>query len=158
MTLDRGETARWVAESERAAHELGLEIYPMDVHSVSPLDALFSEAAEQGVEGLLVFRNLTVVTFDRRVINLAERYRMPAIFDARDFVDVGAFMSYGPNLEKLFRKLASYLGHIFRGTKPSELPIEQSTEFELVINLKTAKALGITVPNTVLVSAHHLVE
>jgi putative ABC transport system substrate-binding protein len=158
MTLDRGDTARWFAESERAARELGLDIYPMDVHSASELENLFAKAAEQGVDGLLVFRNPTVVTFDRRVIDLAERYRMPAIFDARDFVDVGAFMSYGPNLEKIFRKLASYVGHIFRGTKPGELPIEQPTEFELVINLKTAKALGIVVPNAVLISAHHLIE
>lgn len=158
MTLDRGDTARWFAEFERAARELGIEIFPMDVHSASELENLFAKAAERGVDGLLVFRNPTVVTFDRRVIDLAERYRMPAVFDARDFVDVGAFMSYGPNLEKIFRKLASYVDRIFKGTKPGELPIEQPTEFELVINLKVAKTLGIAVPDTVLISAHHLIE
>jgi putative ABC transport system substrate-binding protein len=83
---------------------------------------------------------------------------MPGIFDARDFVDVGAFMSYGPNLEAIFRRLAGYTDRILKGAKPGDLPIEQPTLFELVVNLKAAKAMGLVVPDSVLVSASEVIE
>jgi ABC-type uncharacterized transport system substrate-binding protein len=98
------------------------------------------------------------VALDRRVIELSNRYRMPGIFDAREFVDAGAFMSYGPNLEAIFRRLAGYADQILKGVRPGELPIEQPTEFELALNLKTAKAMGIQVPDSIMVSANQLVE
>lgn len=158
LTLDRGDTKHWLAESEKAARGLGLDIHPMDVHSAGELDGLFTKAAEQGVNGLLAFRNPTVVTFDRRVAELANHHRMPGIFDARDFVDVGAFMSYGPNLEAIFRRLAGYTDRILKGAKPGDLPIEQPTLFELVVNLKAAKAMGLVVPDSVLVSASEVIE
>lgn len=158
LTLNRGATAHWLAESQKAARELGLDIHPMDVRSVDQLDALFAKATEEKVNGLLAFRNPTVVTYDRRVIELSNRYRMPGIFDAREFVDAGAFMSYGPNLEAIFRRLAGYADHVLRGTRPGELPIEQPTEFELVVNLRTAKAMDIKVPDSVLVIANQLID
>jgi putative ABC transport system substrate-binding protein len=158
LTMTRGATAHWFAESQKAARELKLDIHPMDVRSVNDLDGLFANAAAQGINGLLAFRNPTVVTHDRRVIELANRYRMPGIFDAREFVDAGAFMSYGPNLEAIFRRLAAYVDRIIKGAKAGDLPIEQPTIFELVINFKTAKALGINVPDAVLVSANEVIE
>jgi putative ABC transport system substrate-binding protein len=158
LTLNRGATAHWLAETEKAARSLALDIHPMDVRTVNDLEGLFATAAEQGVNGLLAFRNPTVVTHDRRVIELANRHRMPGIFDAREFADAGAFMSYGPNLEAIFRRLAGYADRVLRGRTPGELPIEQPTSFELVVNLKTAKALGIAVPDPVLVSASELIE
>jgi putative ABC transport system substrate-binding protein len=158
LTLNRGATAHWLTESQKVAQELGLEIHPMDVRAASELEGAFAKAAEERVNGLLVFRNPTVVTYDRRVIDLANRYLMPSIFDARDFADAGAFMSYGPNLDRIFRRLAGYVEHIFKGTKLGELPIEQPTAFELVVNLKAAKTLGIAVPDSALVSANQVIE
>lgn len=158
LTLNRGSTAHWLAESQNAARALGLDLHPMDVRAASELEALFAKAAEAQVNGLLVFRNPTVVTFEQRVIDLANRHLMPSIFDARDFVDAGAFMSYGPDLEMIFRRLASYVDHIFKGFRPGELPIEQPTAFELAVNLKAAKRLGIAVPDAVLVSADRIIE
>lgn len=158
LTLNRGATAHWLTESQKAARELGLDIHPMDVRSADQLDALFANAADENVNGLLAFRNPTVVTYDSRVIELSNRYRMPGIFDAREFVDAGAFMSYGPNLEAIFRRLAGYVDHVLKGTRPGELPIEQPTEFEMILNLKTAKTMGLKVPDSILVSAHQLIE
>jgi ABC-type uncharacterized transport system substrate-binding protein len=83
---------------------------------------------------------------------------MPGIFDARDFVDADGFMSYGPNLEQIFRRLASFADQVLKGTAPGDLPIEQPTTFELAINLRTAKAMGISVPSSVLVSANEVIE
>ena len=99
LTLNRGATAHWLVESQAAARGLALEIHPMDVRSVDQLAELFAKAADEKVNGLLAFRNPTVVTYDRQVIELSNRYRMPSIFDAREFVEEGAFMSYGPNLD-----------------------------------------------------------
>lgn len=158
LTLNRGATAHWLAESQKAARELSLGIHPMDVSSADQLDGLFAAAAQEQVNGLLAFRNPTVVTYDRKVIDLASRHRMPGIFDAREFAEAGAFMSYGPNLDAIFGRLASYADHILKGARPGELPIEQPTQFELVVNLKTARAMGVTVSDAVLVSANQVIE
>src|SRR5262249_37282207 len=127
LTLDRGDTAFWLAQAKQAADKLGLQIETMDVHAAADLETAFARASENRVNGLLAFRNPTVVTFDRRVAELCERYRIPGIFDAREFVSAGAFMSYGPNLEAIFRVLAGFCDRILRGEKIGELPIEQPT-------------------------------
>lgn len=158
LTLDRGATAFWLAQAEQAAKDLNLEIYVMNVHSGDELDGLFERAAATGVDGLVAFRNPTVVTFDRRVAELAAKYRLPSIFDARDFVGAGGFMSYGPNLEAIFRRLASDVHEIAKGRSSAELPIEQPTIFELVINAKVAQSIGLTIPSSVLVSADELMQ
>jgi putative ABC transport system substrate-binding protein len=158
LTLKRGATAHWLAEAEKAAQQLDLAIHVMDVNSANDLEVAFANAAERGVNGILAFRNPTVVTFGRSVIDLCNRYHMSSIFDDRDFAEAGGFMSYGPDLEAVFRRLASHADQILRGTKPSEIPIEQPTKFELVINLKTAKALGLTVPNSIQLLADEVIE
>lgn len=158
LTLNRGATARWLAESQAAARELALDVHPMDVRSVDQLDELFADAAKKMVNGLLAFRNPTVVTYDQRVIALSNRYRMPGIFDAREFVEAGAFMSYGPNLDAIFRRLAGYADRVLRGAKPGDIPIEQPTEFELAVSLRAAKAMNIAIPDSVLVSSNRVFE
>src|SRR5689334_2430810 len=120
LTLDRGDTAHWLAQSQNAARDLGLELYTMDVHGPAELEGLFKNAAEQGVDALLAFRNPTVVTYDRRVVELAELNRMTSIFDARDFVEIGGFMSYGPSLDAIFRRLADYADHILKESSPAQ--------------------------------------
>lgn len=156
LTLDHGDTRRWLVETEKAARQLALEIEVMDVHAANGLGGVF--AATHGINGLLSFRNPIIVTNYQRVVELCNQYRLPGIFDAREFVDVGGFMSYGPNLDDIYRLLASHVDQILKGAKPGAIPIEQPTKFELVINLKTAKTLGITVPPTLLTDADRVIE
>ena len=94
----------------------------------------------------------------QRIITLALSARLPTIFNTRDFVKAGALMSYGPNFSALFRRAADFVDKILRGTKPGDIPVEQPTKFDLVINLKTAKALGLTVPPTLLATADEVIE
>ena len=94
----------------------------------------------------------------RRLVNLAAKHRLPAVYPWREAVDAGGFMAYGPNLADSFRRAATYVDKILKGAKPGDLPVEQPTKFELVINLKTAKALGLTIPPSLLGRADHVVE
>jgi putative ABC transport system substrate-binding protein len=159
LTLTHGNTREWLADAEKAAQQLGLEIHVMDVRSGEGLGEVFAQAAAKGgLNGLLSFRNPIIVTNYRRVVDLCSQYRLPGIFDAREFADIGGFMSYGPNLDDIYRLLASHVDKILKGTKPGEIPIQQPTTFELVINLKTARAMGLTFPASLLVSANVVIE
>jgi putative ABC transport system substrate-binding protein len=93
-----------------------------------------------------------------RVVELAAKHRLPSIFDAKVYVDAGGLMSYGPDLKDIYRRLATYVDRILRGAKPGDLPIEQPTKFDLVINLKTAKVLGLTIPPDVLARADETIQ
>ena len=94
----------------------------------------------------------------RRLVDLAAKHRLPTVYTSRDFVDAGGLMTYGPNLADLFRRAATYVDKILKGAKPGDLPIEQPTTFELVINLKTAKALGLTIPPLLRLRANQVIE
>ena len=97
-------------------------------------------------------------THQRRVVALAAQARLPAIYNLRVFVDAGGLISYGVHFEDLYRRTATYVDKILKGTKPTDLPVEQPTKFELIINLKTAKALGITMPPALLVLADEVIQ
>ena len=141
-----------------AAHSLGIKIEVVNCSSAQELDAAFSAIAHLQAGALLV-RDDPVFTSERdKLTALAARHAIPTMYFLREFVTAGGLMSYGTSLADVYRQAGVYLGRILNGEKPADLPVQQPTKFELVINLKTAKALGITVPQTLLVAADEVIE
>jgi len=141
---------------EVAARTLGLQLQPAPVQGPSDFDTAFKAA--RGANGLLLLDSPLVITHRARLAGLAATGRLPAISGLRDFVEVGGLMSYGVDFPDSFRRAATYVDKILRGAKPADLPVEQPTKFELVINLKTAKTLGLAMPPSLLVRADQLIE
>ena len=122
------------------------------------LQRAFAAAAEGRADALLALENNETFAHRKRIVELATARRLPTIFVWREYVDLGGLMAYGPNLSGLFRRSASYVDKILKGAKPEDLPVEQPTTFELSINLRTAKALGLTIPNSILIRATTVIE
>jgi putative ABC transport system substrate-binding protein len=158
LTIHHGDSAFWLTQARGAADKLGLETYVMNVNKEGDLETVFAKARENGVGGILAFRSPIVASFDRRVIELSNSHQLPGIFDARDYVELGAFMSYGPNVQTTFRELAPYVARIMKGETPATLPIGQPRGFEMVLNLRTARLFGFTVPPSVVTSANLVME
>jgi putative ABC transport system substrate-binding protein len=142
--------------AEVAARTLGLQLQPAPVQSPSDFDAAFKAA--RGANGLLLLDSPLVTTHRARLAGLAATSRLPAISGVRDFVEVGGLMSYGVDFADSFRRAATYVDKILRGAKPADLPVEQPTKFEFVINSRTAKALGLTIPPLLLARADELIQ
>jgi putative ABC transport system substrate-binding protein len=121
-------------------------------------DRAFSDIARPRASAVIVVTTAMFVQERRRLVDLAAKVRLPAVYGSRESVDAGGLISYGPNLADSFRRAATYVDKILKGAKPADLPVEQPTKFELVINLKTAKALGLTIPPSLLARADHVVE
>lgn len=147
---------RFVSETEVAGRALGVQITPVLVQDASELDRVFAAMAKTSVDGLVV--DLVLHEYRRRIADLALRHRLPAISGPKEFAEAGGLMAYGPDYADLFRRAATYVDKIFKGVKPGDLPIQQPTKFELVFNLKTAKALGITIPQSLLLRADQVIE
>jgi putative ABC transport system substrate-binding protein len=144
--------------AEKAARALGLKGRVLDIRDVSDLAGAFRTAQREQADAMYV---LPSPTFNRHRAHLAElavKHRLPGIYEDDGYVRAGGLMSYGPDFSDLFRRSASYVDRIFKGAKPGELPFEQPTKFELVINLKTAKALGLTIPPSLLQRADRVIE
>ena len=130
----------------------------VEARGPADFDSAFSELSAKGA-GALVVLNTAVFDIERqRIVDLAAKVRLPTVYTTRSYVDSGGLMSYGPNFADLNRRAANYVDKILKGAKPADLPVEQPTKFELFINLKTAKVLGITVPNTLLAQADDVIE
>jgi putative ABC transport system substrate-binding protein len=145
-------------ETKTAARSLGLEAELLDVRSEEALRGAFEVAVQHHVDALLVGINGFTQMYQRAIVDLAARNRLPAVYSAREFVEAGGLMTYGIFYPDLYFRAASFIDKIFRGAKPADLPVEQPAKFELVINLKTAKALGIVVPREVLLRADEVIE
>jgi putative tryptophan/tyrosine transport system substrate-binding protein len=137
---------------------LGLEFRLFTVEDFNDLPAVFSTIKRGGFDALTVLSDAQFFSARRQIGELAAMHRLPAIYESRDFVEDGGLISYGPNVPDLSRRAAAFVVKIFNGAKPSDLPIEQPTKFELVINLKAAKALGLAVPQTLLARADEVIE
>ena len=130
----------------------------VEARGPADFDTAFSDMSAKNTGALVV---LTTPAFDlerQRIVDLAAKHRLPTVYAPRSYVDIGGLMSYGPNLADLHRRAATYVDRILKGAKPSDLPVEQPTKFELVINIKTAKSLGLTVPPTLLAQADDVIE
>ena len=118
----------------------------------------FDTAIKQRADAVQVVNDTLTQTNVRRIVDLSAKHRLPSIYASRDFVDAGGLMAYGPSYSDRYRRAATYVDKILKGAKPADLPIEQPTKFELVVNLKTAKALGLTIPQTVILQADQVIE
>ena len=138
---------------------MGLMLQVQDIQTADDLPAAFDAGAKEGAEGLLVGAESIFLVNRARVSELAARYRLPAIYPfSMQVTDAGGLMAYDPNIPNLQRHAATYVDRILKGEKAADLPIEQPTEFAFVINLKAAKALGLTVPESILQQADKLIE
>jgi putative tryptophan/tyrosine transport system substrate-binding protein len=144
--------------AELAAHQLGVELVALNVQTADDIRAAFDAASTQSIGGIITFRNPTVVTYLDLIAGLSRKHRFPAIFDAREYVEAGGLMSYGPNIDETYRQLAGFVSKLLHGTPPGELPIEQPTSFELVINKHTADDIGLSVPESLLTRADKVIE
>jgi putative ABC transport system substrate-binding protein len=143
--------------TQKAASSLGVKLIAVDVRGGDYDQAFGTMVAERA--GALVVLGSAILNVDRkRIIELAARHRLPAIYEWREHVDEGGLMAYGASNRGLYRRVASFIDRIFKGANPADLPVEQPTTFELVINLKTAKALGLTIPPSLLLRADQVIE
>jgi putative ABC transport system substrate-binding protein len=149
--------AEW-EETKAAARSLVLEAELLDVRNEADLRRAFELAIRQGADGLVIGADGLTQMHQQAIVDWASRNRVPAIFPAREFVEAGGLIAYAVNYPNLYFQLAAFLDKIFKGAKPGDLPVQQPTRFELVINLKTAKALGLEVPPPLLARADEVIE
>jgi putative tryptophan/tyrosine transport system substrate-binding protein len=143
---------------DEAARALKKTLLPLEVARAGDLDRAVERAKAEGAQAIVAVSSPVFSAEKVRIVILVARSGLPAMYEHRDFVEAGGLMSYGPNLNDVFRHAADYVDRILKGTKPADLPVEQPTKFELVINLKTANALGLSIPATLLARADEVIE
>jgi ABC-type uncharacterized transport system substrate-binding protein len=153
-------SARWLKETEVASLALGdTTLQPLEARSLTDFDSAFAAMTTKRAGALLVAGDVLFLTHRTRLADLAAKSHLPAMYTGgREYVESGGLMSYGPILPELFRRAAIYVDKILKGAKPADLPVEQPTKFELVINMKTAKALGLTIPPSLLLRADEVIQ
>jgi putative ABC transport system substrate-binding protein len=142
----------------QAARALGVYLRVLEIHQPSEFEKAFATIGREHAEALMVEQAVMFNEHRKRIVELAAKSRLPAMYGLREFVDAGGLMFYGASLQEMYYRAATFVDKVLRGARPSELPIEQPTKFELLINLKAAKMLGLTIPRSVLLRADQLVE
>ena len=145
-------------QADDAARALGVRLQFVEAREAADLEPAFSEMTRARADALTVFPSTMFFNEGRRITSLAAKNRLPAVYPLREFVEAGGLMAYGTNIADLFRRAATYVDKILKGAKPADLPVEQPTKLELVINLKTAKALGLTIPPSLLGRADEVIQ
>jgi len=151
-------TSRLVTELKAAEARLGVQLTLINVDTPGALVGAYASARKARADALLILPNSLLIPLQAQQADLAVRHRLPGIGVVREPVEAGLLMSYGPDQIDLYRRAAIYVDRILKGAKPADLPVEQPTKFELAINLKTAKALGLTIPQSVLARADHVIQ
>jgi putative ABC transport system substrate-binding protein len=144
--------------TQAAASTLGLQLQSLEVRSANDFDSAFEAAMRKHVQAIVTISTPIVNFHQARIIQSAAKNRLPAIYALPEFTDAGGLMSYAPNYTALYYRTAWYVDKILKGTKPADLPVEQPTKFEFVINLKTAKQIGLTIPPNVLARADKVIK
>ena len=146
------------AEAQTSAHGMALTVYSVEVRSPGEFEHAFASMAQAGVGAVVVLADPLLGSHQMRLAELSAKHRLPSISPFREAAESGGLISYGPSLRANFRRAATYIDRILKGAKPADLPVEQPTKFELAINLKTAKALGLTIPPALLQRADQVIE
>ena len=150
--------AKYRASAVAAAHRLGLAFSTVEFHQLTDIDRAFDTMVRQRAQAVYVFGSPTTNRHRHAIVDLATKHRLPDVYVFREAVEVGGLMSYGVNIGDLYRRSAVFVVKILQGANPKDLPVEQPTKLELVINLKTAKALGLTIPPSLLARADQVIE
>lgn len=146
-------------ETEVVAKALGLQIQSLEIQGRKPdLDEAFLVATKGRADALIVLQSVLTNTHRKQIVNLAARDLLPAMYTQREYVEVGGLMSYAPSYTEIYRHAAIYVDKILKGSNPADLPVEQPTKFEFAINLKTAKEIGLTIPQSVLYRADRVIR
>ena len=148
----------WIEEMKVSAGALGIKLQSVELHGSSDIEPAFLAIEKQRLSGLSVLGNGPTNTNRTRIVELAAKSKLPVIYSNREFVDTGGLMSYGPNPTDSYRRAAVFVDKILKGTRPADLPVEQPTKFEFIINLKAAKQIGLTIPPNVLVRADKVIK
>jgi putative ABC transport system substrate-binding protein len=147
-----------ISDIKGAARSLGLQLQILEARGPGEFDGAFAAMARERAGALFVVQDPAFIPQRARLVDLAAKNRLPSMFTQREDTEAGGLMSYGPRLSDLWRRAATYVDKILKGAKPADLPVEQPTKFELVINLKTAKALGLKIPQSVLIRADEVIQ
>jgi putative ABC transport system substrate-binding protein len=147
-----------LTETQLAARALGVDLVALEVRGPKDFEPAFQSAIRKRTGGLIVLRGFFTSDLHKRIVDLAVKSRMPAIYNDQVFTEAGGLMYYGPELSDLFRRSATYVDKILKGAKPADLPVEQPTKFEMVINLNAAKQIGLTIPPNVLARADKVIK
>jgi len=145
-------------QAEGLARGLGVQLHSLEARTSSEIETAFAAMRRQRVDGILVLRDAVFRAQRAQITGLAAKNRLPAVYGLREEAEAGGLIAYGASVPQLYRRAATYVDRILKGAKPADLPVEQPTEFELVINLKTAKALGLTIPPSLLQRADQVIE
>jgi putative ABC transport system substrate-binding protein len=143
---------------QSAAQRVGVKVLPVEARTAQEIENAFPMMIQGNASAVIVMSDPIFIQQHRQIAELAAKNQLPSVSSNREYVEAGGLMSYGPNLAEQFRRAATYVDKIFKGAKPGDLPVEQSTTFELLINRKTAKALGLTVPSELLLRADRVIE
>jgi putative ABC transport system substrate-binding protein len=158
LNMSNGSQPPQWTEIQKIARTNGIEAQLFDVRSAADLVTAIDDAGKRKTGAVIVGIDTLTQANQRIIVELSAKHRVPAIFPSREFVDAGGLISFGVNYPDLYRRAATFVDKIFKGTKPSDIPVEQPTKFELVVNLKTAKAIGLTVPPMLLARADEVIE
>jgi putative ABC transport system substrate-binding protein len=143
---------------QKARSDLGLNFELYEAHNVGELESRLIAISEARLDFMVVLNDPFVFTYRKKISDAAARAKLPAVYGFREFVDDGGLISYGPSITETYRHAATYVGRILKGAKPSELPVQEPIKIEMIVNLKTAKALGITIPPSIMVRADEVIE